>query len=469
MDGKGGQVHENNKNYSEGVSLITSENLEESYKKIIFSSSDAKYTVREDMLNLKGVLIARSGDTINSSSYQKIFQHGLQKPIDEYLEFSNQINNESLLDQMDSAFSSVLSEMSYNFDDTMKTVKKIIHLVKFDTVMLNKLTVYKAGQPEQFDHSLASAFIGVEIGKLLRFSDQDLIDLYCACLLRGIGQMFVDTSLFTKTELTQKEYRAIKVHPIISHLILRESSTRFSDQVLQGVLNHHERLDGSGYPRKLTQPSLGIFERILAVIDTFEAMRRKDRSAHDAMWLLKCFSSKNTVAGEKVQAAYDPAIVAKLEELVNQDSSVEISATKKTALSSHVEALFTSVATINSDIENILEGMDHYLRSDNIKSINDADKKFKVTYLKLSKLKYAVLESSGLTNITFDLISTTQSDLDATRRDIERIAPYMLSQLEVAAQLANDIAKINPKIPARMTRSTYDKAYNLSRLVQQAV
>jgi len=403
--------------------------------------------------------------------YKKVLDHKLLKPIDDYLLFSDQINTDTLLDDIDALFSSALADMSYNFDDIMITIKNIIHLVKFDSVMLNKLTVYKSDRPEEFDKSLTSAFIGVEIGKSLNFQEQDLVDLYCTCLLRDIGQIFVDPAIFTKSELTPQDYKAIMVHPVVSHLILKESKTNFSKQVLHGVLNHHERIDGSGYPQKLEGATVGLFERILGVVDSFEAMIRKNRTTEDALWVLKCNSANQTIAGEKVQSCYDQKIVEKLENLINIVEASECSEQQREALEMHVNKLFTSICAINDDITAILEELDIFIKSEATESANKVDSVFTKTQDNFHKLKHSVLNSSGLSDISFDMISGNADDLNATRKDIERIAPYLLTQLNFTKnKLANsDSATEKLQDLIKLSNVIYHKAFTLNRKVQQAV
>jgi len=431
-------------------SVIDSEIIEENYKKLVLSSNKSSYVIKEDIVNKKGVLIAKHSATLQQSSWQKILQHKLQKPIDEYLEFSDQIDAMSLLDDMDKLFSSMLVDVSYNFDDTMKTIKKIIHLVKFDTVMLNKLTIYKSNKPNEFDHSLISAFLAVEIGLSFRFSDQDLIDLYCTCLLRDIGQLFIEPTLFSKAELSQQEYKAIMVHPVISHLILKGSKTRFSDQVLQGVLNHHERIDGSGYPRQLYGKSVGQFERIIAVVDTFEAMKRKQRSVEDSIWILKCLSDQKTIDGKNCRPVYDTNIVASLENLVNKDNATDLSEQQLHSLAKHVKNLLGSINIINDEIVTALKTVE-----------------LKDTHTELHTLQHLVLSGSGLTDISFDMIPAKANDLNATRRDIERITPYLVTQLNRIAQSAKESKSKSKTKLIELTSSIYNKAHLLSRSVQQ--
>jgi putative nucleotidyltransferase with HDIG domain len=90
--------------------------------------------------------------------------------------------------------------------------------------------------------------------------------------LHDVGKIAVPAELLAKpTRLTEVEFRIIKTHPIVGHDIL--SRIEFPWPVADMTLQHHERLDGSGYPHGLTDDEIILEARILAVADVVEAMR----------------------------------------------------------------------------------------------------------------------------------------------------------------------------------------------------
>ncbi len=100
----------------------------------------------------------------------------------------------------------------------------------------------------------------------------DQRDLVFAALVHDIGQVVLDEELLQKTgALTPEEFRRIQAHPKESVSLLRKHKVR-TRSVLVAVQEHHERLDGSGYPYRLTQETLSQFGKILAVCDVFDAL-----------------------------------------------------------------------------------------------------------------------------------------------------------------------------------------------------
>jgi HD-GYP domain-containing protein (c-di-GMP phosphodiesterase class II) len=104
----------------------------------------------------------------------------------------------------------------------------------------------------------------------------------------------------------------IKRHPELGSDLVRELG--FSAQVAKLVLDHHERLDGSGYPRGLGAPDLDIETRILAVCDVFDALLSK-RVYRDPWRLDDALELLSRESGTK----FDPACVDALERVIARE------------------------------------------------------------------------------------------------------------------------------------------------------
>jgi len=90
-------------------------------------------------------------------------------------------------------------------------------------------------------------------------------------LIHDIGKIYIPSEILTKPmKLNDIEYAMIKSHPEVARKILKQVD--FIPTVVDMVYQHHERIDGSGYPEKLKRDDILIEARILAVADTVEAM-----------------------------------------------------------------------------------------------------------------------------------------------------------------------------------------------------
>jgi HD-GYP domain-containing protein (c-di-GMP phosphodiesterase class II) len=122
-----------------------------------------------------------------------------------------------------------------------------------------------------YGHSERVARVAVELGRELGLREAELNDIYLAGLLHDIGKIGIRDDVLTKRgALTDDELKHIQQHPIIGHRIL--AGLNALARLLPGVLHHHERYDGRGYPDGLKGDSIPLLPRILAVADSFDAM-----------------------------------------------------------------------------------------------------------------------------------------------------------------------------------------------------
>jgi len=132
-------------------------------------------------------------------------------------------------------------------------------------------------------HSMRSTVFAIVIAIQLKFPIHKQIELGVACILHEIGMIRLPPQLYMGNRtLTPIEKNAIFTHPVISYNILREFS--FPLNICLGVLEHHERENGEGYPRKLTKEKISIYGKIIAVACSYEAITspRPYKEARDA-------------------------------------------------------------------------------------------------------------------------------------------------------------------------------------------
>jgi HD-GYP domain-containing protein (c-di-GMP phosphodiesterase class II) len=125
-----------------------------------------------------------------------------------------------------------------------------------------------------------------------------------AGLVHDVGKIGIPEAVLSKVgKLTTDEFDQIKRHPEIGHQILRDIP--LMQDILPGVLHHHERFDGRGYPHKLSGESIPLIARVLALADTFDAMS-STRSYRPAAPREKVIEEIKKCSGGQ----FDPALAA---------------------------------------------------------------------------------------------------------------------------------------------------------------
>lgn len=141
-----------------------------------------------------------------------------------------------------------------------------------DTNILTFLNSVKDKNSYLYSHPVNVAFLSLVLGKWLKLDYLKLENLVRIGLLHDIGKAKIKDSLLNKSEtLTLEDMEKLKSHPVISYKII-DSAKIFDQEVLQGVVFHHERMDGTGYPLGLKKEKINLVTRIIAIADTFDAI-----------------------------------------------------------------------------------------------------------------------------------------------------------------------------------------------------
>ncbi len=135
-------------------------------------------------------------------------------------------------------------------------------------------------------HALSIAILSIVIAKELGLSKPDILRLTCAAIIHDLGDTRLPKGLLEKpAKLTDEEFEIVKTHAKLGYDILQgEEYEAIDDSVKEAVLSHHERFDGSGYPRSLSSDEIPLFARIMAVADVYSALtsERPYRTAYSA-------------------------------------------------------------------------------------------------------------------------------------------------------------------------------------------
>lgn len=166
-----------------------------------------------------------------------------------------------------------------------------------------------------FKHSERVATYSVKVAKHLKLPTEVVQKLFLAAELHDIGKINVPFEVLNKPgKLTKEEFDLIKKHPGDGADMVRETSYSHLAQIIE---QHHERLNGSGYPRGLKGDEISFEAKIIAVSDTFDAMT-EDRAYR------KAFSSQFAMDEIKSMAGthYDEEIVKALETILKNEGKI---------------------------------------------------------------------------------------------------------------------------------------------------
>ncbi|MBN7818551.1 two-component system response regulator [Bowmanella yangjiangensis] len=206
-------------------------------------------------------------------------------------------------------------------------VRTHLSLVKADEIKLSRLRIIQClGRAAEYkdnetgNHVLRMSHYARIIALAYGFSEQHAEELLHAAPMHDIGKIGIaDHILLKPGKLTAEEYRVMQDHPEIGAEILGECDSRLMQMARTVALCHHEKWDGSGYPKGLKGEAIPIEARIVALADVFDALT--SARPYKAAW-----SIEDALAHIREQQGkhFDPALVPLLEQEI--DSILEVKA-----------------------------------------------------------------------------------------------------------------------------------------------
>jgi len=167
-------------------------------------------------------------------------------------------------------------------------------------------------------HSQRVCEVSLMLGDRMGFSPEAMEELRIGTVLHDIGKIGVPDAILSKpSRLTAEEFENMKRHPVIGYEICRP--LMLSDGVLMIIRNHHEKLDGSGYPDGLKGGELPLSLRIVCVADAFDAMS-SSRPYRGVMAMSDVLAELSRGAGTQ----FDPVVVETLKELMHTERMREL-------------------------------------------------------------------------------------------------------------------------------------------------
>lgn len=203
---------------------------------------------------------------------------------------------------MNIELSNILEELRKNYLSTVRALASAI----------------EANDKYTWGHCERVSNISIAIAKSMGVNTEDINTLEFAALLHDIGKLGISPEILNKKgKLTQEEFEIVKRHPGIGYEILSEVEFLYDSRKV--LLQHHERIDGNGYPQGLYGDNIAFLAKIMAVADAYDAMTSS--RPYREIPLTKEQAIEELIKGKGTQ--FDEEIVDSFIELLN-DPDVEL-------------------------------------------------------------------------------------------------------------------------------------------------
>lgn len=152
-----------------------------------------------------------------------------------------------------------------------------------------------------YSHSVNVAVLSIVIGLAMKMEHEKIKHMSIGALMHDIGKMCVPETLLNKpSELSAEELMIMKDHVQLGYDLVKEDIT-LSGITKQIIYGHHERLDGTGYPRGLSDGNISVYTRIVSICDMFDAMT-SDRAYQKKLPVYKALDVMMAEAIERIDA-----------------------------------------------------------------------------------------------------------------------------------------------------------------------
>ena len=261
---------------------------------ILQASETKRIIAATDIFDLSGTKLWARDQPVSASLQRKLLDRQLRQPLESCLVAEDGVTTLHLVQAVqalvegDSALAPLLRPHG------ARLVREAAHLPLHPVARL-LLTAAQSARPQTYEHALAAMALN---GALMAGHGGDTPEIRLAMLcglLHDIGEMYIDPlhgELEADRELDISSYRQLVVHPHVGQLLLTQL-TNYPSAVSRAVAEHHERLDGSGYPHALQAEGMSPQGRLLAVT---EGVLGALRSSYDG--LLHASVALRAVPGE---------------------------------------------------------------------------------------------------------------------------------------------------------------------------
>ncbi|MDR1839858.1 MAG: HD-GYP domain-containing protein [Treponema sp.] len=196
----------------------------------------------------------------------------------------------NLLFYVDSVFVKASISDELDFKSVMEKIREMVEYIKEDRrglLMVMNNTEPLPGKNYTTIHSIRSAVYSIIIGTYLKLPQHRLIELGVAALVHELGMLKLPSNVYLKERLlSPQEQKAMMTHPILGYSLLK--SHDFPLTICLAALEHHERENAGGYPRRLTGEKINLYSKIIAVVCSYEALitkrpHKEPKNAYTAM------------------------------------------------------------------------------------------------------------------------------------------------------------------------------------------
>lgn len=248
------------------------------YLRAVTDMAERCAVVTQDAIySASGIKLVEKGARIDSRLYDRLVQHKLNEPIDSHLSVENAVDAPALLaaakELLDTAvLPRLLAQALVTAPERLIAPLRFLPLTE---PIAFKLTVMREQRPDLFQHSLQLVMVAMFLALKSGMGERECVALAAAALLHDMGVLHMDPAWGNRqNKVTGAERKHLVAHPITAMLMIREARV-YPRTAEVAVLEHHERMDGTGYPRGIAGKEISPMGQILLLAEVVTAFYEK--------------------------------------------------------------------------------------------------------------------------------------------------------------------------------------------------
>lgn len=178
------------------------------------------------------------------------------------------------------------------FSETSNNVtKQLLQAIEDNNAIAVDISALKTSDEYTFKHSVDVATMSMIVARKMGMDDKDVYNIGVSGLLHDMGKSKIPLEILNKpARLTTEEFEVMKQHSVFGYRILNQKKD-FTAEIAMAVLQHHEKMNGKGYPLGVKADKISPYAKILSVVDVYDALvterpYKKGMSQRDAIELL---------------------------------------------------------------------------------------------------------------------------------------------------------------------------------------
>lgn len=310
---------------------------------------DSVYTI-EDIVSLDGQTILSSGSALTQELKEKLVNQKLAKPLETSLATHYLITPQDFIEEANALLQehAVFKKFFINIKQEVSAMGEV-SIAPLPALLLSMSRFHNNNM---FRHTVLMTLIARTIGQRMKLDAQNMVMLTQAAQAHDIGELYLDPiSSLKKGRLTAEQWKTTMAHAKIGAMLIKHH-TDYPAEVARAIYEHHERSDGSGYPRKLIDSQLSLLGKILIVSEMLAGMLLKKALPVRRALLVMNFLPKE-LPQEVIRAVQSHMVENTLFEHELEDAKVDWSNIKQVA--AEFNAIESALNQLQQQLHSIIE------------------------------------------------------------------------------------------------------------------